>query len=197
MGSRTESTIVALGVKITNSNIRDILKDALNLDDALQKIDKEKVSPEVKLEFDKDFNKKMVDKFGELANFYNKNLSKFNLTKKYGEAFGFGVDQNNSQEDRLNKLKEMLVYSQQLFDLQKSVGKTNDLSILDENQISKLLKSQDAIIKKQDAYDEALKKNRRKAKEIGTVNALHNENMSLQQNQRSLFSSTYGEYGTS
>ena len=172
---RTDSTIIALGVKITNSNIRDILKDALNLDDTLQKISKEKVSPEVKLEFDQDFNKQMQDEFVKLSSFYNKNLSKFNLTKKYSEAFGFGVDQNNSQEDRLNKLKEMLVYSQQLFDLQKSVGRSNDLSILDEGQISKLLKAQDNVIKKQEAYDEALKKNKTKAREIGSRESLKTE----------------------
>lgn len=172
---KTDSTIVALGIKITNTDLKDAIKDSSKLDSLLKEINKEKVEPEVKLEFDENFNKRMQDEFIKLSQFYNKNLSKFNLTKKYSEALGFGLDKNNSQEDRVKKLQEMIVYSQQLYDLQKTVGKTNDLSILDEGQISKLLKAQDTVIKKQEAYDEAIKKNREKARKVALDNGLSNE----------------------
>lgn len=168
-------TIIGVRLKVfTDGEIKAAARDAINLEKELKKIDNMEANPEVKVEFDEKFNKQIVESFNKLQNYYNKNLSKLNLTEKFGEAFGVAIDQSNPYEDRLKSLADILEYAQKVSNLQETLRREGlDLSLISKpGQIDKLLTDYDNIGKKQEAYNEALKQGEELARKFSESNRL-------------------------
>ena len=149
----TYSTDVIANIKVNSKDIAKSMKEAINFEDVLQRIDGMEISPQIK------------EDFQAAAKYYKSNFSKLNLTKWFGDTTSKILDDSLSIQDREKAVQGLTKDLKKLQTVRGKFGKdTDELRIFDGKDLERLVRSQEAI---EEAEGNLRTKKAQKEAEIG------------------------------
>lgn len=169
MAGRNRTPITIDFEVLGDEKLLKLAKNAVQADKALEEINNKKVSPEVKVEFDKNLNKTILSQLGEIDTYYKKNFKGVNLTEKLMKASGTAMDASLPGEERINSLKELILFMNSLKNLQKDL-KGIDLGLFSEAKLDTLVNQQKALDEARVQYNKSLERGNKDAQKIAKQN---------------------------